>query len=153
MLPFLDIIFNVLHILLVIFIVTGWIFHDLRKIHLVVVLLTGCSWILFGNELHNCILTEWHFNILHKMGKINLPDTYTQYALKRFTGLAIPKITALLITRLCWLLALLFSITRLTIESSRNKQKVTIGSAFPMNCSTFIHFFPMNFSEVKRKKR
>ena len=133
MLPFLNIMFDILHILLVIFIVTGWLFPDLRKMHLVVVLLTGCSWIIFGNELNNCILTEWHFNILRKMGIINLPDTYTQYALKRITGLAIPKTTALLITRICWLLSLLLSITWLKIESSRNKEKVKTGSDFQMN--------------------
>lgn len=133
MLPFLNIMFDILHILLVIFIVTGWLFPDLRKMHLIVVLLTGCSWIIFGNELNNCILTEWHFNILRKMGIINLPDTYTQYALKRITGLAIPKTTALLITRICWLLSLLLSITWLKIESSRNKEKVKTGSDFQMN--------------------
>jgi hypothetical protein len=133
MLPFLNIMFDILHILLVIFIVSGWLFPDLRKMHLVVVLLTGCSWLIFGNELNNCILTEWHFNILRKMGIINLPDTYTQYALKRITGLAIPKTTALLITRICWLLSLLLSITWLKIESSRNKEKVKIGSDFQMN--------------------
>jgi hypothetical protein len=133
MLPFLNIMFDILHILLVIFIVSGWLFPDLRKMHLVVVLLTGCSWIIFGNELNNCILTEWHFNILRKMGIINLPDTYTQYALKRITGLAIPKTTALLITRLCWLLSLFLSITWLKIESSRNKEKVKTGSDFQMN--------------------
>ena len=133
MLPFLNIMFDILHILLVIFIVTGWLFPDLRKMHLIVVLLTGCSWIIFGNELNNCILTEWHFNILRKMGIINLPDTYTQYALKRITGLAIPKTTALLITRICWLLSLLLSITWLKIESSRNKEKVNTSSDFQMN--------------------
>jgi len=132
-LPFLDIMFDILHILLVIFIVSGWLFPDLRKMHLVVVLLTGCSWIIFGNELNNCILTEWHFNILRKMGIINLPDTYTQYALKRITGLAIPKTTALLITRICWLLSLFLSITWLKIESSQNKEKVKTGSDFQMN--------------------
>jgi MFS superfamily sulfate permease-like transporter len=136
MLPFLDIMFDILHILLVIFIVTGWLFPNLQKIHLVVVLLTGCSWIIFGNELNNCILTEWHFNILRKMGIINLPDTYTQYALKRITGLAIPKTTALLITRLCWLLSLLLSITWLRIDSlSRKKEKVKTDSDFRMNRS------------------
>ena len=133
MLPFLNIMFDILHILLVIFIVSGWFFPDLRKMHLVVVLLTGCSWIIFGNELNNCILTEWHFNILRKMGIINLPDTYTQYALKRITGLAIPKTMALLITRICWLLSLLLSITWLKIESLRNKEKVKTDSDFQMN--------------------
>ncbi len=133
MLPFLNIMFDILHILLVIFIVSGWFFPDLRKMHLVVVLLTGCSWIIFGNELNNCILTEWHFNILRKMGIINLPDTYTQYALKRITGLMIPKSTALLITRICWLLSLLLSITWLKIESLRNKEKVKTDSDFQMN--------------------
>jgi len=136
MLPFLDIMFDIFHFLLVIFIVSGWLFPHLRRIHLVVVLLTGCSWIIFGHELSNCILTDWHFNILRKMGKINLPDTYTQYALKRITGLAIPKTTALLITRLCWLLSLLLSITWLRIDSlSRKKEKVKTGPGFRMNRS------------------
>src|SRR5659263_624490 len=74
-------------------------------------LLTGLSWLIFskGNTYGHCILTDWHWNILRKLGETNLPETYTQYMFERMTGMPVQKGTALTITRLSWLLSLLLS--------------------------------------------
>ena len=36
-----------------------------------------------------CPLTDWHFNILYKLGKTDLPTSYIKYLVDRLTGLDI----------------------------------------------------------------
>jgi hypothetical protein len=52
--------------------------------------LTGASWLLLGllvGTLGYCPLTDWHFRILEKLGKTDLPDSYIKYLADRLTGL------------------------------------------------------------------
>jgi len=106
-----DIFLDFTHIFLVLFILFGWLYPRFREVHLVVLLLTGFSWLLFskGNSFGNCILTDWHWHILRQLGKINLPETYSQYIFERMTGMYVQKTTALTITRSFWLLSLILS--------------------------------------------
>lgn len=108
---FLDILLDLTHIFLVLFILFGWLFPRFREVHLVVILLTGFSWLIFseGNTFGHCILTDWHWEVLRKLGETNLPETYTQYLFERVTGMPVQKATALTITRSSWLLSLIFS--------------------------------------------
>ncbi len=110
-LSFLDLFLDLTHIFLVLFIVFGWLFPRFRELHLVVLLLTGFSWLIFstGNDFGHCILTDWHWHILRKLGEINLPETYTQYFFERMTGMPVQKATALTISRSSWLLSLILS--------------------------------------------
>ncbi|MBK6966045.1 MAG: DUF2784 family protein [Bacteroidales bacterium] len=110
-LQFVDLVLDFSHIALMLFIVFGWLMPRLRLLHLSVVLVTGSSWLIFAhaNGLANCILTDWHYQILRKLGETNLPETYAQYTLKRLTGISIQKNTAFTITRLCWLISLIIS--------------------------------------------
>jgi len=108
---FLDYLLDFAHIFLVLFILSGWIYPHFRKVHLVVLLLTGLSWLIFskGNTFGHCILTDWHWQILTKLGETNLPETYTQYMFERMTGIPVQKATALTITRASWLMSLILS--------------------------------------------
>ncbi len=108
---FLDNFLDFTHIFLVLFILFGWLYPRFRKLHLVVLLLTGFSWLIFskGNTFGHCILTDWHWHILRKLGETSLPETYTQYIFERMTGIPVHKATALTITRLSWLLSLILS--------------------------------------------
>ncbi len=83
-----DIFFIVFHTFLIFFNLFGWIFRPLRKANLVVLLLTGASWFILGifYGIGFCPFTEWHWNILHKLGQYNLPDSYISYLIERFTG-------------------------------------------------------------------
>jgi hypothetical protein len=108
---FLDNFLDFTHIFLVLFILFGWLYPRFRITHLVVLLLTGFSWLIFskGNTFGHCILTDWHWHILRKLGETNLPETYTQYMFERMTGIPVQKATALTITRSSWLLSLTLS--------------------------------------------
>jgi len=83
-----DIFFIVFHTFLIFFNLFGWIFKSLRKANLVVLLLTGASWFILGifYGIGYCPFTDWHFNLLHKLGQHNLPDSYISYLIERFTG-------------------------------------------------------------------
>ena len=54
--------------------------------------LTGASWLFLGlivGTLGYCPLTDWHFKVLEKLGKTNIPNSYIKYLADRLTGLDI----------------------------------------------------------------
>lgn len=110
-LKFVDLVLDISHIVLMLFIAFGWLMPRLRLLHLTVVLATGSSWLIFAhaNGLANCILTDWHYQILRRLGETNLPETYAQYVLQRLTGLTIQKNIAMSVTRSGWLISLILS--------------------------------------------
>ncbi|MBI5219369.1 MAG: DUF2784 domain-containing protein [Bacteroidia bacterium] len=89
MYKFLDIFFLVFHTLLIFFNLFGWIWKRTRKINLVTLLLTGLSWFALGifYGIGYCPLTDWHWEVLHKLGRYDLPNSYTKYLADRITGL------------------------------------------------------------------
>jgi hypothetical protein len=85
----LDIFFVIFHTTLTLFNLFGWIWKRTRKINLIVLSLTGASWLFLGllvGTLGYCPLTDWHFTILEKMGKTDLPNSYIKYLADRLTG-------------------------------------------------------------------
>jgi hypothetical protein len=81
----LDIFFLVFHTILIIFILFGWIWPKLRRLNLLIILLTLASWTLLGifYGFGYCPLTDWHFNVLEKLGKSGLPTSYIKYLADR----------------------------------------------------------------------
>jgi len=56
--------------------------------------ITGSSWLFLGlivGMLGYCPLTDWHFNILYKLGRADLPTSYIKYLADRLTGLDIDQ--------------------------------------------------------------
>jgi hypothetical protein len=92
MLHLLDILFVVFHTSLILFKMLGWIWKRTRLANLIVLLLTGGSWLFLGlivGTLGYCPLTDWHFRILERLGKTDLPNSYMKYLIDRLTGLDI----------------------------------------------------------------
>jgi hypothetical protein len=88
----LDIFFVIFHTSLIFFNLFGWIWKRTRKLNLITLSLTGASWLFLGlmvGTLGYCPLTDWHFKILEKLGKTDLPYSYTKYLADRLTGLDI----------------------------------------------------------------
>ena len=85
----LDVFFVVLHTSLILFNLFGWIWKPLRKLNLITLLLTGSSWFILGifYGIGYCPLTDWHWQILRKLGKYDLPNSYIEYLVERLTGL------------------------------------------------------------------
>ena len=89
----LDIFFTGFHSLLVLFNLFGWIWKKTRRLNLICILLTGASWLILGifYGLGYCPFTDWHFNILRRLGYSDLPDSYLSFLFTRLTGLQIDQ--------------------------------------------------------------
>jgi len=90
---FLDIFFTIFHSCLVLFNLFGWIWKLTRRLNLICLLLTAGSWLILGifYGLGYCPLTDWHFNILRKLGYTDLPDSYLSFLFTRLTGMQIDQ--------------------------------------------------------------
>ncbi len=109
----LDIFFVLFHTLLIIFNLFGWIMRRTRILNLIVLILTGASWLFLGlivGTLGYCPLTDWHFRILNKLGETRLPSSYIKYLADRLTGLDISSSLADNFTLYCFLAALSVSL-------------------------------------------
>lgn len=85
-----DIAFVVFHTSLILFNLFGWIWKKTRLANLIVILITFASWFLLGLIVGvpgYCPLTDWHFDILEKLGHTDLPTSYIKYLADRLTGL------------------------------------------------------------------
>jgi hypothetical protein len=109
----LDILIIVFHTSLIFFNLFGWIWRKTRKFNLFTLILTGFSWLFLGmiyGSLGYCPLTDWHFNILNKLGETGLPNSYIKYMVDRFTGLDINASLVDKVTLYAFLTALVVSI-------------------------------------------
>jgi len=80
-----DWVFVVFHTLLILFNVFGWIWKKTRIWNLIALLLTGGSWVILGifYGFGYCPLTDWHFEVLRKLGVYDLPGSYIKYLIDR----------------------------------------------------------------------
>jgi hypothetical protein len=111
---FLDIFFVIFHTSLIIFNVFGWIWKVTRILNLLLLAITGVSWLFIGiivGTLGYCPLTDWHFSVLEKLGKTGLPSSYIEYLAERITGLDFSASLVDNITLFVYITALAISIS------------------------------------------
>lgn len=109
----LDIFFLLFHSSIVLFNLFGWICKRTLKLNLITLLLTGGSWFILGifYGIGYCPLTDWHFQVLRKLGQYDLPTSYMKYIGDRITGLDFNANLVDTLTLICFLLALVISVT------------------------------------------
>tara|TARA_R110002033_G_scaffold107698_1_gene154103 strand:+ start:624 stop:1013 length:390 start_codon:yes stop_codon:yes gene_type:complete len=80
--------FFVFHTALIIFNLFGWMFAHTRKLNLITLLLTFGSWVLLGiwKGWGYCFLTDWHYEVLKRLGQSNLPSSYIAFLVESITG-------------------------------------------------------------------
>jgi hypothetical protein len=85
----LDVFFTIFHSCLILFNLLGWIWKKTLRLNLICILLTAASWLILGIffGLGYCPFTDWHFNILEKLGYSDLPSSYISFLIDRLTGL------------------------------------------------------------------
>ena len=107
----LDIFFIVFHLAVIIFNLFGWIYKPLRKWNLGLLLLTGLSWSVLGifYGFGYCPLTQWHWEVLSKLGRYPVENSYTQYLFDRITGMYVNSRLADTVTLAVFLAALFIS--------------------------------------------
>lgn len=84
-----DYFFLIFHNLLIVFNLFGWIVKKWRRWHLACILLTFASWGILGiwYGFGYCPLTDWHWQVLRKLGEYDLPSSYVSYLLDRTLGI------------------------------------------------------------------
>jgi hypothetical protein len=112
LLHFLDYFFIVFHSLVIIVNLFGWIWKKTRKLNLILLTLTGLSWGVLGifYGMGYCPLTDWHFNVLYKLGEYSLPNSYIKYFLERLTGFTFDAVLIDNLTLLFFIMALVASL-------------------------------------------
>ena len=81
MLPFLDTFIGVIHVLLILACLLGWMFARTRRAHLVLMgVVVGC-WFLLGLKygIGYCPLTDWHWQVKGQLGEGPLPHSFIKY--------------------------------------------------------------------------
>lgn len=80
--------FHFFHIAIIIFLMTGWIFPQLRLAHLALILLTLGSWFILGRWLGRgyCPVSDWHWKIKEGLGTGRPSGTYIHFLLQHITG-------------------------------------------------------------------
>ncbi|MCF7803200.1 MAG: DUF2784 domain-containing protein [Candidatus Marinimicrobia bacterium] len=88
MLNFLDKFFLVFHTGLTLFNLLGWLWRKTRLANLITLSLTAFSWGILGiwYGFGYCPCTDWHWQVLWKLGERDLPRSYIVYLLEKFTG-------------------------------------------------------------------
>jgi len=126
MLQFLDILLFTFHFVLMVFIVTGWIWPRTRKLHLIVLGLTLISWFVMGywKGWGYCVLTDWEWDIKRELGERNLPPSYTGYIFNNILGLGLGRKTVDFITAFGLLFGVIMSIYFNWIKKLRKNKRL-----------------------------
>jgi hypothetical protein len=85
--PLLNGVFHLIHIAVITFVMTGWMFAPLRLAHLVVILLTLGSWFVLGRWLGAgyCPISDWHWKIKKVLGDGMPNGTYIHQLLQNIS--------------------------------------------------------------------
>ena len=121
---FLDWFFVFFHAFVTLFNLLGWIWKKTRIANLCLLILTGLSWTVLGiwYGIGYCPLTDWHWQVLHKLGQNNLPNSYIKYLIDRLTGCNVDAGTTDTLVSVAFIFAILMSIS-LNIRDYRKKLK------------------------------
>jgi hypothetical protein len=129
---FLDYFFLVFHLFIVLFNLFGWIWGKTRKANLILLLLTAGSWFGLGliYGIGFCPFTEWHWQVLAKLGSWPTESSYIQYVLRRIFGLhissAIVDAATLLSFCLSFIISLILNILQYKTSKSKRRLKRNI---------------------------
>jgi|TARA_R110000851_G_scaffold61470_1_gene141666 hypothetical protein len=116
--------FFVFHTALIIFNLFGWMFAHTRKLNLISLLITFGSWVLLGiwQGWGYCFLTDWHYEVLRRMGQNSLPGSYIAFLTERITGWLPSTALCNTLTLSLAILALLCSLWVNLISPRRKKE-------------------------------
>ena len=88
MLKFLDILYTIIHLLIIGFNLFGWIWPLTRKAHLITIGVTAASWFILGIWFGwgYCPVTDWQWDVKEKLGERDLPASFITYFANKLTG-------------------------------------------------------------------
>lgn len=106
-----DIFFMIFHTSIILFNLFGWIWKVIRKWNLTLLILTGLSWSVLGiwYGFGYCPSTDWHWNVLRRLGREPEATSYIEYLTERLTGLEVAGSTADMVTLVTYIFLLIIS--------------------------------------------
>jgi hypothetical protein len=125
--PLLDIGFVLFHTALILFNLLGWMIPRTRRLNLLTLVLTGSSWTLLGlfYGFGYCPLTDWHWQVLEKMGASSPHISYIQYLIERTLGLQMRATAADNLTLAAYLVSLACSVWVNVVKRKRKTPRKT----------------------------
>ena len=89
MLYFIDVLFSLLHIVIILFNLSGWIFPATRRVYFISVTITSFCWFILGIWFGwgYCPLTEWQWHIKEQLGATGLPASFITWFANKITGM------------------------------------------------------------------
>lgn len=111
MLQALDFVLTSIHLIIIIFNLSGWIWKRTRRLHLYVVLLTAFSWLGLGIwfGIGYCPITDWQWRVKEKLGEQNLPNSFIKYFIDRISGQNMNPSLIDTLTAVCFILVAILS--------------------------------------------
>lgn len=81
MLKLLDVLLTILHLVVIVFNLLGWVVPKWRKAHFWCVVVTLFSWMVLGiwKGWGYCFLTDWAWQIKRELGEAGLPNSFITY--------------------------------------------------------------------------
>src|SRR6185295_10996259 len=112
MLHFIDGLFTLLHIIIILFNLFGWILPATRKAHFICIVITAFCWFILGIWFGwgYCPLTDWQWSIKEQLGETNLPASFITWLANKTTGMQPGDTFVDLITLALFMLAAIVSV-------------------------------------------
>ena len=112
MLHFIDGLFTLLHIIIILFNLFGWIFPAARKAHFICIAITAFCWFILGIWFGwgYCPLTDWQWRIKERLGEINLPASFITWFANKITGMRFSDTFINLLTLILFISAMIVSV-------------------------------------------
>jgi hypothetical protein len=88
MLIVVDIFYTIVHLIIILFNLTGWMFPSTRRWHLIVISLTAFSWFILGLwfGMGYCPVTDWQWSVKERLGESDLPASFITYIINNKLG-------------------------------------------------------------------
>lgn len=107
-----DIGLTLVHLIIIVFNLFGWIFSTTRRAHFICIMLTAFCWFVLGIWFGwgYCPVTDWQWHIKEKLGETNLPGSFITYYANKITGRHFSDSLINIITLVLFLLAAVISV-------------------------------------------
>jgi hypothetical protein len=107
-----DIALTLVHLIIIVFNLFGWIFPATRRAHFICIILTAFCWFILGIWFGwgYCPVTDWQWHIKEKLGETNLPGSFITYYANKITGRHFSDAFINIITLVLFVLAAVISV-------------------------------------------
>ena len=123
MLHFIDLVLTLVHIIIIVFNLFGWIFPATRKAHFICIILTAFCWFILGIWFGwgYCPVTDWQWSVKERLGETNLPASFITYYVNKITGMQLSDSLVNIFTVVFFLAATILSVYYNFLVARRKK--------------------------------